>query len=780
MAVVSRPAARARVTEAVGAQNVAEVDDEVVDFLACVLAEGTSLEHEIVDTAWQFLQQIQPGLSEEAARQMALDVRRSFHPVAEDAAGPGAGGGDDFQLHRLAAPKRMGGSLGAAGRRLGLDAEADGDSAGGSKSAASKRKEVAQGNANATLDRSLEAAEAREMAKFRKARRTGKDTKRIMENLATVSAVRSKVAAGAVDVRAEGVDISFGGLTLLEGASLSFAYGRRYGIVGRNGIGKSTLMKAIARRELPLPEDMDVLFVEQEVVGDATTPLECVLDADEQRARLLDEEAELTEALGDQATDEAPTSGASERVVLENRLKEVYAQLEMTGADTATARAAAILSGLGFTEQMQQKPSSSFSGGWRMRIAIARALFVEPRLLLLDEPTNHLDLHTVLWLSDYLQQWPHTIVTVSHDRDFLNEVCTDIIYVKDKKLHPYAGNYDDFEKARSDQLKEMARSAESFEMRRKHVQSFVDRFRFNAKRAAMAQSRIKLLQKMEENRVIMPTDEEEFMFNFPEPGVLTGSHASLVLQNVSFGWPIFQHHKPAEQDTGNGTPDGAAAKPPQGQRTPTMKLLFDGIDFSINTDSRAALVGPNGAGKSTILKLLLEEIEPIKGEVKKSSKLRLGYFSQHHIDQLVLWRTPLEHMKVLFPESAMPELRSHLARLGVSADMAMRPINTLSGGQKSRVALAAITMTNPHILLLDEPTNHLDIETIDALIEALNAFSGGVLVVSHDSRLLSMVCDELFIVKDGAVTSFPDDFRAYRKMLVQEMRTSHPPVVFRK
>jgi len=500
-----------------------------------------------------------------------------------------------------------------------------------------------------------------------------------------------------------------------------------------------------------------------------------VLDSDETRRALLVRERELIAEIEEVESGVAPTadggdaaSGGAEatrKKALEEELQNVYVELEETGADAQVARAGAILAGLGFDAEMQKRSSRSFSGGWRMRISIASALFVEPKLLLLDEPTNHLDLHTVLWLSDYLQQWPHTIVVVSHDRDFLNEVVTDVIYVKDKKLHAYSGNYADFEKTRAEQLKELMRSAESQEMRRKHVQSFVDRFRFNAKRAAMAQSRIKVLQKMEESRVTLPSEDEEFAFTFPEPGALTGSHAAVVLSDVSFAY----------EASGNSALQGESDAAPLLKR----KLLFEKLDFSVNTDSRVALVGPNGAGKSTLVKLLLGENKPLKGELKRSVKLRIGYFSQHHVDQLVLWRTPLEHMKVLFPDAALPELRGHLSKLGVSADMALRPINTLSGGQKSRVALSAITYIQPHLLLLDEPTNHLDIETIDALVEALNVFSGGVLVVSHDARLLSCVCDEIFVVDNGTVDKFPGDFAEYRASLMKSMRKSNAASLLR-
>eukprot|EP00180_Rhodochaete_pulchella_P001630 Plantae.Rhodophyta-Rhodochaete_pulchella.ctg2464.p2 GENE.Plantae.Rhodophyta-Rhodochaete_pulchella.ctg2464~~Plantae.Rhodophyta-Rhodochaete_pulchella.ctg2464.p2 ORF type:complete len:288 (-),score=49.21 Plantae.Rhodophyta-Rhodochaete_pulchella.ctg2464:960-1823(-) len=276
-------------------------------------------------------------------------------------------------------------------------------------------------------------------------------------------------------------------------------------------------------------------------------------------------------------------------------------------------------------------------------------------------------------------------------------------------------------------------------MRRAHLQKFVDRFRYNAKRASMAQSRIKMLQKMEEQRVILPSEEDEFRFTFPDPGMLTGSHSSIQLADVTFKYQN------------------------------TSKPIFQNLDFSVNTDSRIVLVGPNGAGKSTLLKLLLGQNDATAGEVKRSSKLRIGYFSQHHMDQLVLWRTPLEHMNALFPEATLPELRSHLSNIGVKTDMQLRPIATLSGGQKSRVAFSVITYMKPHILLCDEPSNHLDLDTIDALVEALNDFKGGIILVSHDARLIATVCDEIYVCKDGQVKAYPGEFREYRAELVKNM-----------
>ncbi|KAM9958115.1 hypothetical protein ACTFIW_013095 [Dictyostelium discoideum] len=525
------------------------------------------------------------------------------------------------------------------------------------------------------------------------------------------------------DIHVDTFNVTYGKNDLIINSDLNLNYGRKYGLIGRNGTGKTTLLRHIASREIGIDNNLSILHVEQEVNGNETTVIDCVLEADVERDRLLKEEKRLN------ALPEGEKNNLSEK------LNSIYEKLNHIDAHTAESRAAAILSGLGFTEEMQQQPTKSFSGGWRMRISLARALFIQPDVLLLDEPTNHLDLFACLWLESYLVNWNRTLVIVSHQREFLNAVCTDIMHLNNKKIDYYKGNYSVFERTRSDRLKAQQRSFEAQQSQKKHIQAFIDRFRYNAKRAKMAQSRIKQLERMEDIGEVL--DDPTVTLQFLEPEPL--APPILQFQDVSFGY----------------TPD---------------KLLFKNLNLGIDMGSRVALVGANGAGKTTLLRLLCGELEETNGLVIRNGKLRFSRFSQHFVDQLDLSKSPLDNFLTKYPGTTAQTARSHLGKFGLSGDIALRTVNTLSGGQKSRVVLAQISYTKPHILLLDEPSNHLDIDTVDALCHALNVFEGGILLVSHDERLISLVCDEIWYF-DGEesepkeVKNFDGDWNDYKKAI---------------
>eukprot|EP00008_Paramoeba_atlantica_P012631 CAMPEP_0201490926 /NCGR_PEP_ID=MMETSP0151_2-20130828/27965_1 /ASSEMBLY_ACC=CAM_ASM_000257 /TAXON_ID=200890 /ORGANISM="Paramoeba atlantica, Strain 621/1 / CCAP 1560/9" /LENGTH=699 /DNA_ID=CAMNT_0047877067 /DNA_START=30 /DNA_END=2129 /DNA_ORIENTATION=+ len=534
----------------------------------------------------------------------------------------------------------------------------------------------------------------------------------------------------AQDVLLENFDISFGGNVLLEASNLRLVYGRNYVLVGRNGAGKSTLLRHIAGREIMgIPKSMSILHVEQEAVGDDTIALNSVLAADVEREQLLSEEKQILARNAERKENDSAQAKADDA-----RLAKIYTRLQYIEADAQPARAASILGGLGFTSSMQQRATKEFSGGWRMRLALARALFCTPDLLLLDEPTNMLDIPAVLWLESYLSSWKKTILCVSHSRAFINCVATDVVHLSSKSLRQYPGNYENFERLRTEALKNQKRAFEAQQAQRKHIQKFVDRWRYNAKRASLAQSRIKILQRME----LIPAicDEPTVTFSFPKPQHISG--ALIEFQNVNFKYEE------------------------------TLPYTLQELNFTMNMDSRVALVGSNGTGKSTLLKLITGDNEPSDGYVIRHNRLRIGKFSQHHVDQLDLSMNALEFFAHKSPGHTSQEYRAHLGRYGVTGPLALQKLSTLSGGQKSRVAFSMVGWGAPQLLVLDEPTNHLDVETVDVLGHALNMFDGAVILVSHDERLITTVCTDLWVCGEGRVAPFPGDFEAYKKTIEVE------------
>ena len=514
-------------------------------------------------------------------------------------------------------------------------------------------------------------------------------------------------------LRLKSLSYSVAGRPLLEDASATIPAGHKVGIVGRNGTGKTTLFRLI-RGELTLdggnvemPERARIGGVAQEVPGSEVSLLDTVLAADTERAALL----------ADDSLDPAAIAAREER-------------LSAIDAHSAEGRAAKILKGLGFTDAEQAMPCSAFSGGWRMRVALAGVLFARPDILLLDEPTNYLDLEGALWLESYLAGYPHTVLVISHDRGLLNRAVDHILHLEDRKLALYTGGYDTFARTRAQRRAVQAAAAKKQEAHRAHLQGFVDRFRAQANKAKQAQSRVKMLERMETIRT--PEDAARTVFTFPKPEDL--SPPIVQIEDGAVGY------------------DGVA--------------VLRGLGLRIDQDDRIALLGRNGEGKSTLSKLLAGKLVPQRGRLTASSRLRVGYFAQHQVDELRLEETPLDHLRRERPEEAQSRLRARLAGFGLGADQAQTPVARLSGGQKARLSLLLATLEAPHLLILDEPTNHLDIDSREALVEALTAYSGAVILVSHDMHLLSLVADRLWLVKDGTVRPYEDDLQAYRRFLL--------------
>ena len=518
-------------------------------------------------------------------------------------------------------------------------------------------------------------------------------------------------------LRIDDIRFAIEGRPLFEGASVIIPEGHKVGFIGRNGTGKTTLFRlirgelALEGGDIRLPKGLRIGGVAQEVPGSETSLLDTVLAADEERANLLAE--------AETATDPA-------------RIADVQTRLADIDAWSAEARASSILKGLGFGQAEQAMPCSAFSGGWRMRVALAGVLFSAPDLLLLDEPTNYLDLEGALWLESYLAKYPHTVITISHDRGLLNRAVTSILHLEDRKLTLYQGAYDTFAETRAARLAVAEAEARKQEARRAHLQSFVDRFRYKASKAVQAQSRLKMIAKMKP--ITSPQEAALKRFTFPEPEEL--SPPIVNLESASVGYDA----------------------------TPVLSKL----SLRIDQDDRIALLGQNGEGKSTLSKLLSGKLETMGGRITRARKLRIGYFAQHQLDELHADETPLDHIRRLRPEDAPGKLRARLAGFGIGAEQADTIAGKLSGGQKARLSLLLATIDAPHLLILDEPTNHLDMESREGLIEALAAYSGAVVLVSHDMHLLSHVADRLWLVKDGRVRPYEDDLEAYRRMLLDE------------
>ena len=529
-------------------------------------------------------------------------------------------------------------------------------------------------------------------------------------------------------LRIDAITYSVEGRPLLEAASATIPAGHKVGLVGRNGTGKTTLFRlirgelALEGGSITLPSRARIGGVAQEVPSSETSLLETVLQADTERAALLYE--------ADHATDP-------------HRIADIQSRLADIDAWSAEGRASSILKGLGFDAEQQLMPCSAFSGGWRMRVALAGVLFAQPDYLLLDEPTNYLDLEGALWLESYLQKYPHTVLIISHDRGLLNRAVQGILHLDNRKLTYWQGGYDQFARQMAERRAVLQAEAKKVEARRAHLQSFVDRFKAKASKAVQAQSRVKMLEKL--TPITAPEDAKKVVFTFPAPEELAPPIINLDDAAVGYGGP------------------------------PVLRRL----NLRIDQDDRIALLGRNGEGKSTLSKLLAGKLQTMGGKVARSSKLRIGYFAQHQVDELHIDETPLQHIQRLRPAEMQARLRARLAGFGLMAEQADTVVGRLSGGQKARLSLLLATIDAPHLLILDEPTNHLDIESREALVDALTEYSGAVILVSHDMHLLGLVADRLWLVKGGAVTPYTEDLEAYRRQLLageDEVKTAEKPV----
>ena len=515
-----------------------------------------------------------------------------------------------------------------------------------------------------------------------------------------------------------GVTIRMGGRVLMNGADLTVDPGKRIGLVGRYGAGKSTLLRAIAGEvpldggDIRLANRARMATVRQEAPEGPASLLETVLEGDPERLKLL-KEADTAEP---------------------HRLGEIHERLIAIGADSAPARAATILAGLGFDEAAQARPVREFSGGWRMRVALATALFANPDLLLLDEPTNHLDLEATLWLETWLARFPGAAVVVSHDRGLLDRAVEAIAHLDKGKISLTPGGFDEFVRIRTEKAMQQNAAAAQIARERAHIQSFVDRFRYKASKARQAQARIKALERLPQIESVI--EDAPTRFNFPQPARI--APPILALDRVTIGY--------------DGNP------------------VLRNLSLTVDMDDRIALLGANGNGKSTLAKLLAGRMEPMSGEIRRGPKLKVGYFAQHQTEELVMDENPIDHMTRALPRATPPQVRAQLARFGLDANRAETPIANLSGGEKARLLLALATRDAPQLLILDEPTNHLDIDARDALVKALGDFEGAVLLITHDPHLVELVADRLWLVGDGTVKPYDGDMDDYRALLVERAR----------
>ncbi|XP_023320986.1 ATP-binding cassette sub-family F member 2 isoform X2 [Eurytemora carolleeae] len=523
------------------------------------------------------------------------------------------------------------------------------------------------------------------------------------------------------DIKIDNFSVTFYGAELLQDTKLELSVGNRYGLIGVNGCGKSALLAVLGNREVPVQDHIDIYYLDREVPASEKTALQAVMEADEERIRL----EKLAEELATREDDDS-----------QEYLMTIYERLDDLGADTAESKASHLLSGLQFTSAMQNKKCKDFSGGWRMRVALARALFIKPHLLLLDEPTNHLDLEACVWLEEELKTYPTILVLISHSQDFLNGVCNNIMHFDQKKLKFYGGNYDTFMRTRMELEESQMKQYQWEQDQISHMKNYIARFGHgSAKLARQAQSKEKTLAKMVAGGLTEKVaNEVSVSFCFYSCGEIPPP--VIMVQNVSFRY---------SEDT---------------------PYIYKNLEFGMDLDTRLALVGPNGAGKSTLLKLIYGDLIPTEGMVRRHNHLKMARYHQHMHELLEMDLSPLDYMLKKFPDFKDRDgMRKVIGRYGITGKAQTAPIKQLSDGQKCRVVFAWLSWQVPHMLLLDEPTNHLDMETIDALADAINGFEGGVVLVSHDFRLIDQVADKIWICENEKVTEWEGDILSYKDHL---------------
>lgn len=507
------------------------------------------------------------------------------------------------------------------------------------------------------------------------------------------------------------ITVRLGGRTILDGATAAIPPGSRVGLIGRNGAGKSTLMKVMIGElepddgEIDMPRLARLGYVAQEAPHGDVTPLDTVLAADIERTVLLDEAETCTDP---------------------DRLGDVHERLLAIDAYSAPSRAAIILTGLGFDDEMQNRPLDSFSGGWKMRVALGALLFSQPDILLLDEPSNHLDLEATVWLENFLKAYPATLIVISHERDLLNNVVDHILHLQGGKVTLYPGGYDSFERQRAERAAQLAAAKASQDAQRAKLQDYIARNSARASTAKQAQSRAKMLAKMQPITALI--DDPSLTFDFPSPSELRPPLITLDLAAVGYG----------------------EAKP-----------ILQRLNLRIDPDDRVALLGRNGNGKTTLARLLAAQLPPMEGEMNTAGKMQVGYFTQYQVEELEADSTPLEQMTRAMQGKTPAAVRAQLGRFGFSGNRAISQVGTLSGGERARLALALITRDAPHLLILDEPTNHLDVDAREALVQALNEYSGAVLLISHDRHMVELTADRLVLVDSGTATEYQGSMDDY-------------------